>query len=115
MSEYFWYCFRVEGTCLYGVFDGHDGTRASEFAAQRIPAELLLGQLDGKTKDTEVRDTLEQAFVAVEKGFFQSIDDLLAQKANLQLELPEVVTHYFWPSFNERERIVSSFGTFLGC
>jgi len=29
------------------VFDGHDGTRASDFTVQRLPAELLLGQLTG--------------------------------------------------------------------
>lgn len=86
--------FKVDDKYLYGLFDGHDGTRASNFAAQRIPAELLLGQLNGKTSDAEIRDTLEQAFVAVEKGFFQSIDDLLAVKANLQLELPEGLSDY---------------------
>lgn len=39
--------FNVDGTCLYGVFDGHDGPRAADFAVQRLPAELLLGQLTG--------------------------------------------------------------------
>lgn len=86
--------FKVDDKYLYGLFDGHDGTRASNFAAQRIPAELLLGQLSRKNTDTDLRDTLEQAFFAVEKGFFQSIDDLLAAKANLQLELPEGLSDY---------------------
>ena len=39
--------FNIDGTYLYGVFDGHDGCRASDFAVQRIPAEFLLGQLTG--------------------------------------------------------------------
>ena len=39
--------FNVDGTCLYGVFDGHDGPKAADFAVQRLPAELLLGQLTG--------------------------------------------------------------------
>ena len=39
--------FNVDDTYLYGVFDGHDGTRASDFTVQRLPAELLLGQLTG--------------------------------------------------------------------
>ena len=39
--------FSLDGTCLYGIFDGHDGSRASDFAAQRLPAELILGQLEG--------------------------------------------------------------------
>ena len=37
----------VDDKYLYGVFDGHDGTRASDFTVQRLPAELLLGQLTG--------------------------------------------------------------------
>ena len=32
---------------LYGVFDGHDGARVANFAQQKLPAELILGQLKG--------------------------------------------------------------------
>ena len=32
---------------MYGVFDGYNGRTASEFAAQKLPAELLFGQLTG--------------------------------------------------------------------
>jgi serine/threonine protein phosphatase PrpC len=53
--------FRVEDNCfLYGVFDGHDGSKASNFAAQRMPAELLLGQLAGKNTDDEIHENLRQ-------------------------------------------------------
>ena len=48
---------------LYGVFDGHDGARASNFAAQRMPAELLLGQLAGKSSDEEVKEVLYQVWL----------------------------------------------------
>ena len=75
---------------LYGVFDGHDGPKSANFAAQRMPAELLLGQLDKKTTDEEIREVLHQAFVSVEKGWVESIDDALAKKARLLLEIPEV-------------------------
>ena len=51
-----------DGVCLYGVFDGHDGSRASNFAAQRMPAELLLGQLAGKTTDEEIKEVLYQVW-----------------------------------------------------
>ena len=83
--------FSLEGGSLYGVFDGHDGHKAAHFAEQRMPAELLLGQLVDKTTDDQVKDVLLQAFEAVEKGFFESIDDLLAVKANLLLQFPEGV------------------------
>lgn len=78
------YC---ENTYFYGVFDGHNGPRTADFTSQRIPAEILLGQLMGKESDAEVQEILRQAFLAVEKGFFESIDDLLAEKEKLRLQL----------------------------
>lgn len=76
-----------ENTYFYGVFDGHAGARAADFAAQRMPAEILLGQLKGKENDAEVQELLHQAFLAVEKAFFESIDDLLAEKEKVKLQL----------------------------
>ena len=69
---------------LYGVFDGHEGGKLSNFAAQRFPAEILLGQLS-KNKledDDEILNVLHQVSVQwnsnkyeIEKhrdaGFFQ--------------------------------------------
>lgn len=86
-------------TSLYAVLDGDGGTRAADFALQRFPAELLLGQLDGRTDDREVKDVLLQAFMFVEKGFFEAIDMLLLDKATMQLQLQgvcayEVLTKY---------------------
>lgn len=72
------------------MFDGHDGILASHFAAQRLPAELLLGQLIDKRNDNEIKQVLHQALEAVERGFFDSIDDKLAEIANLKFELPDV-------------------------
>ena len=40
--------------------------------------------------DEQIKAVLRQAFIAVEKGFFQSLDDALAEKTELQLQLPEV-------------------------
>ncbi|GIX73530.1 TGF-beta-activated kinase 1 and MAP3K7-binding protein 1 [Caerostris darwini] len=76
-----------QDTHFYGVFDGHFGAKASDFSSQRMPAEILLGQLKGKESDEEVREVLHQAFLAVERSFFESIDDLLAEKENLRLQL----------------------------
>ena len=59
ISSCFSYRFE-DDICLYGVFDGHDGCKASNFAAQRMPAELLLGQLREKTTDEEVKQVLHQ-------------------------------------------------------
>ncbi|XP_014676751.1 PREDICTED: TGF-beta-activated kinase 1 and MAP3K7-binding protein 1-like [Priapulus caudatus] len=79
---------------LYGVFDGHDGSRASNFAAQRLPAELILGQLQGHKSDVDVKEVLHQAFIGVEKGFFETIDDALAERARLKMEIPEGMSYY---------------------
>ena len=40
--------------------------------------------------DEQIKAVLRQAFIAVEKGFFQSLDDALAEKTELQLQMPEV-------------------------
>ncbi|XP_018598501.1 TGF-beta-activated kinase 1 and MAP3K7-binding protein 1 isoform X2 [Scleropages formosus] len=84
--------FRSEDGCfLYGVFNGFDGSRVANFVAQRLPAELLLGQLNSNNSDADVRRILLQAFDVVEKSYFETIDDALAEKANLQSQLPEGV------------------------
>ena len=45
---------------LYGVFDGHSGCKVSGYAAQNLPAEILLDQLKGKTTDKEMKEVLYQ-------------------------------------------------------
>ena len=52
--------FRPDNCFLYGVFDGHNGTRVADFAALRFPAELLLGQLQPNFSDNEVKEALKQ-------------------------------------------------------
>ncbi|XP_028829327.1 TGF-beta-activated kinase 1 and MAP3K7-binding protein 1 isoform X1 [Denticeps clupeoides] len=82
--------FRGEDGCfLYGVFNGFDGSRVANFVSQCLTAELLLGQLNSSHTDSDVCRILSQAFDAVEKSYFDSIDDTLAEKANLQSQLPD--------------------------
>lgn len=50
---------------------------------------FFLHSLDDMS-DEQVQVLLRQAFISVEKGFFQSIDDALAEKTELQLQIPEV-------------------------
>ncbi|XP_064172024.1 TGF-beta-activated kinase 1 and MAP3K7-binding protein 1 [Anguilla rostrata] len=90
--------FRGEDGCfLYGVFNGFDGGRVANFVAQRLTAELLLGQLNSSHSDADVRRILLQAFDVVEKSYFETIDDALAEKANLQSQLPESGFHPLTP------------------
>uniref|UniRef100_A0A9J8C5E4 TGF-beta-activated kinase 1 and MAP3K7-binding protein 1 n=1 Tax=Cyprinus carpio carpio TaxID=630221 RepID=A0A9J8C5E4_CYPCA len=83
--------FSTECCFLYGVFNGYDGSRVASFVSQCLTAELLLGQLSTGHTDADVRRILSQAFDVVEKSYFETIDDALAEKANLQTQLPEGV------------------------
>uniref|UniRef100_A0A8C4VAV1 TGF-beta activated kinase 1 (MAP3K7) binding protein 1 n=1 Tax=Falco tinnunculus TaxID=100819 RepID=A0A8C4VAV1_FALTI len=56
-----WLKFRSENNCyLYGVFNGYDGNRVTNFVGQRLSAELLLGQLHADHSDADVRRVLLQ-------------------------------------------------------
>ncbi|ODN06222.1 TGF-beta-activated kinase 1 and MAP3K7-binding protein 1, partial [Orchesella cincta] len=77
------------GICLYGVFDGHCGTKASKFAKEKMPAEILLGQLLDNSSEETVREVLRQAFLSVEKEYFSDfIGQQLAERTTLIAEMP---------------------------
>lgn len=88
------HCRYDDSTFLYGVFDGHEGTKVANFAMQRMAAEILLGQLNGKSTDEEVKEVLRQAFIAVERGYLDSIGDLLAERTSLQFDIPDGLNSY---------------------
>ncbi|KAH0558093.1 TGF-beta-activated kinase 1 and MAP3K7-binding protein 1-like isoform X1 [Cotesia glomerata] len=88
------HCKYDESTFVYGIFDGHEGSRAANFALQRMAAEILLGQLNGKSTNEEVKEVLRQAFISVERGYFDSIGDLLAERTSLKFDIPEELNSY---------------------
>lgn len=52
---------RSENNCyLYGVFNGYEGNRTTNFVGERLSAELLLGQLNADHDDADVRRILLQ-------------------------------------------------------
>ncbi|XP_014256339.1 TGF-beta-activated kinase 1 and MAP3K7-binding protein 1-like [Cimex lectularius] len=79
---------------LYGVFDGHEGIQAAEFTMQGLAAELLLGQLAGKTKDQEIKEAFSQAFLSVEKNYLESLDDKVAQRTSCLFDIPEGLNQF---------------------
>ncbi|KAK7603863.1 hypothetical protein V9T40_003862 [Parthenolecanium corni] len=81
-------------TSMYGIFDGHDGYEVAKYALDTIAAEVLLNQLEDKISDEDVKTVLKNAFNAVERNYNASIDDKLAEKASLQMEIPENLTPY---------------------
>lgn len=82
----FHFCLN-SNTYFYGLFDGHKGTNAANFVTQHLPAEVLLGQLIDATTDEDVRQVFAQAFNSVEREYFQSIDNSLAEKTLLELQI----------------------------
>ncbi|XP_071511507.1 TGF-beta-activated kinase 1 and MAP3K7-binding protein 1-like [Diadema antillarum] len=79
---------------LYAIFDGYDGVHVANFAHQRLPAELLLGQLLDVQDDAEVKRILQQSFETVERCYFEQLDHILAERTNLKLSLPDGLTDY---------------------
>lgn len=88
------HCKYDDDTFLYVIFDGNDGRDMATFALQRIAAEILLGQLVNKTNDDEIIDIIKQAFLAVEDSYLESIDDKIAERTQVQLEIPEHLTPF---------------------
>lgn len=64
-----WVLCRSENSCfLYGVFNGYEGSRVTSFVAQRLSAELLLGQLSADDTEADVRRALQQVPVGAGRG-----------------------------------------------
>lgn len=74
--------FSVEefGLCVYGVFDGFDGYEVADFAVKKLPAELLLGQLSKHSADEAVKEALRQAFLSLDREYFDNIGGVLATR-----------------------------------
>lgn len=67
------------------VLDGHDGTKAVEFARPSIPHFLLQSNLSGGEK--QVLEAFRNAIVSTERQFFLGIDGHITRKITLQLEI----------------------------
>lgn len=70
---------------LYMVLDGHDGTKAVEFARRYIPHVLLQRNISGEEK--EVKEALRTAFLRTEQTFFSRIDSYITRMISLQNEI----------------------------
>lgn len=79
---------------LYGIFNGHNGSETARFARDRIAAEILLGQLPTTEIDQTAKEIIQQSFLSVEATYLETIDNKLLQRASLQLQLPEGISHY---------------------
>ena len=88
---------QVNGLYLYGLFDGHCGTKASKFAKEKMPAEIVLGQLMDNSSEETVREVLRQAFLSVEKEYFSDfIGNHLAERTALLADVPLPQGHHYF-------------------
>ena len=67
------------------VLDGHDGSRAVNFAHTNIPHFLLRSELTGG--DMRVMDALRYAIIKTETEFFIGVDPHITRKVTLQFEI----------------------------
>ncbi|XP_059045480.1 TGF-beta-activated kinase 1 and MAP3K7-binding protein 1-like [Achroia grisella] len=81
------YCQTEENSCLYGVFEPHNGLDAAKFIMQRMAVEMLLPPPSANNTDEEIRDRLRNAFVSVEKAYNENYDEMIAERTSLQYHL----------------------------
>jgi len=79
---------------VYAVFDGHEGCRVANYAAQRVSAELMLDINLEASSEAVMKDALRNAFRSVERGYFDTIDEPLVKRLNLQIQIPEGISFY---------------------
>lgn len=99
-----------ERTGVYGLLEGIWGNKASQFCRERLPAELLLGQLEGKQDESQLKELLLQAFATVDKAYLHSLDPLLLQRATLQLQVSDLAIR-FVSSLRSSEPLTKCSGT----
>jgi TAK1-binding protein 1 len=56
-----------------------------------MAADISFGKLNNQE---DIKEVLRQAFVSVEKGYSEAIDELLARKTILQCEIPDGLSQY---------------------
>ncbi|CAG5020922.1 unnamed protein product [Parnassius apollo] len=81
------YCQTEDGSCLYGIFEPHNGLDAARFIMQRMAVEMLLPPPSISNSDEEIRDRLRNAFVSVEKAYIENYDGMIAERTSLQYRL----------------------------
>nr|CAI5842970.1 unnamed protein product [Callosobruchus analis] len=59
-----------------------------------MTAEIYFSHLSEKKTDEEVKELLRQAFITVEKGYMETLEDLLAERTSLMYDIPEGLNSY---------------------
>lgn len=87
---------------FYGLFDGHEGQNAANFVYEHLPAEVLLGQaLKDNMTEEKMCALYQTAFSSVDREYFQSIADVLAERTQLALQIQGMSTLEAYRQFPE--------------
>ncbi|XP_047539723.1 TGF-beta-activated kinase 1 and MAP3K7-binding protein 1-like [Vanessa atalanta] len=93
-DDYFcFYCHTEDNSCLYGVFEPHNGLDAARFIMQRMAAEILFAPPSSSNTDEEIREKLRNAFVSVENAYIENYDGMIAERTSLQYRLQILKGH----------------------
>lgn len=86
--------FREESDyTVFGVFDGHDGSRASGFASSYMRSLFDMpfwSSIMNQASDKIMREAMNEFFRDTEKEFFRSIQSHIDEKNRLQRIIPQV-------------------------
>ena len=96
---------------FYGLFDGHEGQNAANFVYEHLPAEIILGQTLQDITEERMRALYQTAFSSVDREYFQSIADVLAERTQLALQIQGMSTleaYREFPEIVERLKTVTS-------
>ena len=75
---------------VFAVFDGHDGSKASEFVCEYMK-QFFENQFLSKVESGElIHDILQDAFLKTEDAFFKRIKAFIEEKKAIQANIPGV-------------------------
>ncbi len=76
------------------VFDGHNGSRAAEFAYNYLLKRLCQPSWMSTVKQADIGEALKDMFMDTEKEFFDKMKDHIERKKELQSKIPPNLTSY---------------------
>ena len=76
---------------VFAVFDGHDGSKASEFVCEYMK-QFFENQFLSEVESgrSTIDDILKNVFLKTEKAFFKSIEAFIEEKRTIQATIPGV-------------------------
>ena len=77
----------------FGIFDGHDGSNASDFACRYVESLLLRERFPAHCRKNGTEITLETIFCQTERNFFKSINQYIKERKKISQKLKVSTLH----------------------